>query len=116
MATRKRRNDRNHVIYMLTCEQTDRVYIGITVARGRAYKKSAGIRWQAHVRNATQYMYETLICQAIRSSGPEAWDIRVIEVVRGKQATHDREREIIAQIQPALNMEGMGRKSTSIVV
>ncbi len=113
---RKRRNDRNHVIYMLTCEQTGHVYVGITVARGRAYKKSAGIRWRAHVRNATEYMYETLICQAIRRSGPEAWNVQVLEVVRGKQATHDRERELIAKMQPTLNMEGMGRKSTSRAV
>tara|TARA_A100001011_G_scaffold354543_1_gene397032 strand:- start:737 stop:1084 length:348 start_codon:yes stop_codon:yes gene_type:complete len=110
---RKRRNDRNHVIYLLTCSETNRQYIGLTVARGRAYKKSAAIRWRAHVRNATQYELQTVLYDAIRATGAEAWDIEVFEVVRGKQAAHDRERELIAQRLPALNMEGMGRKSTS---
>ena len=110
---RKRRSDRNHVIYLLTCGVTGRQYIGLTVARGRAYKKSAGIRWRAHVRNALQYNLQTLLCEAIRSSGPDAWSVQVFEVVRGKQAAHDRERELIAQRRPDLNMEGMGRKSTS---
>ena len=34
-------------------------------------------------------------------------------MIRGKQAVHDRERELIASIRPELNMEGLGRKINS---
>ncbi len=108
---RKRRSDRNHVIYLLTCVPTGQRYVGVTVARGKAYKRSAKIRWEAHVRNATRYGLETLICQAIRDHGTEAFTRVVVEVVRGKQPAHDRERSLIDQMQPELNMEGMGRKA-----
>jgi hypothetical protein len=113
---RKRRNDRNHIIYRLTCSESGRFYIGITYARGRAYQRSVKIRLQAHTRNALEYGYENLLSQAIREEGIDAisWDI--LEVIRGKQPTHDRERQLIAELKPCLNMEGMGRKSTSVYV
>ena len=38
----------------------------------------------------------------------------VLEVIRGKKAVHERERELIAEINPELNMEGMGRKVNSV--
>ena len=40
----------------------------------------------------------------------------VLEVIRGKKAVHERERQLIAEIAPALNMEGMGRKVNSLKV
>ena len=110
---RKRRNDRNHVIYKLTAP-TGEEYIGITFVRGRAYKRSAKIRFEAHCRNAFQYGHETCLSKALREHGQESFVREVLEIVRGKQNAHDRERELIATIQPALNMEGMGRKSTSV--
>ena len=110
---RKRRNDRNHVIYQITAPNGDR-YIGITFVRGRAFKRSAKIRWEAHVRNALDYGRENLLSVAIREHGVENFQREVIEIVRGKKATHARERELIAIMKPELNMEGMGRKVNSI--
>lgn len=106
---RKRRNDRNHVIYQIIAPNGDR-YIGITFSRGRAFKRSAKIRWEAHVRNAVDYGRMNLLSLSIREHGVKSFKREVLEIVRGKQNAHDRERELIKIIQPELNMEGMGRK------
>ena len=111
---RKRRNDRNHVIYQLTAPNGDR-YVGITFARGRAYKRSTAIRFRAHVRNANEYNYENLLSSSIRDHGAENFKKEILEIVRGKQNAHDRERELIAVFRPELNMEGMGRKINSAI-
>ena len=110
---RKSRNDRNHIIYQLTSPEGER-YIGITFARGRAYKRSAKIRWEAHVRNAFDYDKQNLLSIAIREQGIDGFRREVLEIIRGKQAAHNRERELIATVQPELNMEGMGRKINSV--
>ena len=110
---RKRRSDRNHVIYQLTAPNGD-IYVGLTYARGRAYKRSAKIRWEAHVRNALDYGRENLLSVSIREHGVKGFNREVLEIVRGKQNAHDRERELIKLLRPALNMEGMGRKVNSI--
>ena len=112
---RKRRNDRNHVIYQITAPNGDR-YIGITFVRGRAFKRSAKIRWEAHVRNALDYGRDNLLSLSIREHGVENFSREILEVIRGKKATHERERELIAEFKPELNMEGMGRKVNSIKV
>ena len=109
---RKKRNDRNHVIYKLTAP-TGEEYIGVTFARRRAFKRSARIRFDAHCRNAFDYGHDTLLAKSLREHGRAAFAREVLEVVRGKQNAHDRERELIANIRPALNMEGMGRKVNS---
>ena len=110
---RKRRNDRNHVIYQLTAPNGER-YLGVTFARRRAWKRSAKIRWEAHVRNALDYDRQNLLSVAIREHGVENFSREVLEIVRGKQNAHNRERELIKRIQPELNMEGMGRKINSV--
>ena len=109
---RKRRNDRNHVIYQLTAPNGDR-YLGVTFARNRAWKRSTKIRWEAHVRNAFDYDRMNLLSIAIREHGTEGFTREVLEIVRGKQNAHSRERELIQLVQPELNMEGMGRKVNS---
>jgi hypothetical protein len=109
---RKRRNDRNHVIYQLTGPNGQR-YVGVTFARGRAWKRSAKIRWEAHVRNALDYDRQNLLSISIREHGADNFTREVLEIIRGKQNAHNREREILQILQPELNMEGMGRKVNS---
>ena len=111
---RKGRSDRNHVVYRLICTQTDETYYGVTVARGRAYKKSMLARWKHHVRNALVYGKETLLYDRLREVGPEAWKLEIVSVVLGKQPAHDFERSLIKEHQPELNMEGMRRKKRSV--
>ena len=115
---RKRRKDRYHLIYQLTAPTGER-YIGMTFVRGdsrsmKARNRSADARFKAHCRNALEYNHATLLCDAIRELGPGAFFKDIVEVVRGKQAAHDRERALIAEIRPELNMEGMGRKINSV--
>jgi hypothetical protein len=112
--TRKRRNDRNQVIYLLTCEATGERYVGLTVARTRAYKRSMNIRFDAHIRNATVYGKNTLLYRAMRTHGPESFSKEILEVVRGKAAAHKRELEIARELGVELNMEGFGRKTNSV--
>lgn len=114
---RKRRKDRYHLIYQLTAPNGDR-YIGVTFVRGdsrsvKAKNRSAATRFAAHCRNALDYGHDTFLSRSIRENGKDSFLIEVVEVIRGKQQTHDRERDLIAMIHPELNMEGMGRKTTS---
>ena len=106
---RKKRCDRNHLVYLLTSPSGKR-YIGVTYARGRAYKASLRQRWLTHCRNANVYNYDTCISACIREEGAENFERQVLKVIRGKDEAHALEREMIAKLQPELNMEGMGRK------
>lgn len=107
---RKRRNDRNHVIYALTCEPTGERYIGITVSQGRAYQKSVKVRWQKHVYHATVEGRDHLLQRAIREHGEEAFSHELLYIVRGKSAAHELERDLIAAECPQLNTECTARK------
>ena len=96
---RRKRSDRNHVLYQLTIgEQT---YIGLTVAIGQAYLRSVKVRVQKHMSRAKKESKDWAICEALRSD--EAVQYEVIEVVRGRKAAHSRERELIAEWAPSLN-------------
>jgi hypothetical protein len=110
---RKRRNDRNHLVYKLTCSEDGSFYIGVTFIEQRSAEKSLRRRWLAHQRNALRYNKQELLSQTIRKHGPETFTREVLQIVRGKQACHDLERELIQELRPHLNMEGMGRKKTS---
>jgi len=105
-ATRKRRTDRNHVIYLATNQITDQSYIGITVAKGRAYKKSAHSRWLAHVYRAEIEQASLPLSESIRHYGTGAFIVQILEVVRGKSNAHTREFELIREHNPKLNVLG----------
>lgn len=96
---RKKRSDRNHVLYQLTIgEQT---YIGLTVAQGQAYLRSVKLRVQKHLSRAKKETKDWAICEALR--GDEVIQYEVLEVVRGRKAAHSRERQLIAERAPELN-------------
>jgi len=103
---RKRRSDRNHIIYLLT-SPSGLTYVGITVMQGRAKMESMDRRWAAHCRNALEYGKDYRLSQCIREEGRENFRRQVIEVVRGKAEAHSREITIIKQMQTPLNMVGM---------
>jgi len=107
---RKRRNDRNQVIYKITCTVTGETYIGITAAIGRAYNKSIGVRWKKHIYHALVEQRTGLLQIAIREHGPECFTHELLEIVRGKKAVHTRERELIHTLDPELNVECTNRK------
>ena len=96
---RRKRSDRNHVLYQLTIGK--QTYIGLTVAIGQAYLRSVKVRVQKHISRAKKESKDWAICEALRDS--EVVQYEVLEVVRGRKAAHSRERELIARLEPTLN-------------
>lgn len=103
MMKRKRRLDRNHIVYSLAIGKLE--YIGVTYVQDRSPVKSLRRRWQKHVRRALTEGRDWALCKAIRRFGAEAFTVEVVEVVRGKSAAHTRERELIRSLRPRLNTD-----------
>lgn len=104
MVKRKRRSDRNHIVYILTVGA--RSYVGVTyVERAIGVNKSMRRRWQKHVRRALTENKDWKLCKAIRRHGPEKFEITIHDVVRGKVAAHKVERELIRTMKPKLNTD-----------
>ena len=96
---RKKRNDRNYVLYQLQVD--DQTYIGLTVAVGRAFLKSVKVRVQKHISRAMVEDKDWTLCAALRHADHIQYS--VIEVVRGRKNAYQRERELIAEYSPELN-------------
>jgi len=100
---RKKRSDRNHIIYKLTNTVTNETYIGVTVVTGRAYLKSLRSRWIRHIYKAKIGMAEYPISISIRTHGEESFTREIITLVRGKKNAFQTEAELINEIKPTLN-------------
>jgi len=100
---RKKRSDRNHVIYQVTCVDTGDNYIGLTVAKGQAFLRSVKVRWQKHVSRAMKEDKQLSFCNALREHVDAEWRYEVLEVVRGRKPAHQVERQYIAEFEPTLN-------------
>lgn len=111
MKKRKRRSDRNHAIYMITCKPTGERYVGITAIRGRAFLKSVKLRWSNHVYHAVVEGRDYPLQRAIREYGEGLFSYELLMVVRGKKEAHQLELDIINQLRPELNVEGTKKKS-----
>jgi hypothetical protein len=98
---RKKRTDRNHLLYRLTEVETGKTYIGLTVMRGRAQMKTLETRFQQHCYRAEVQDKDWTLCKALRKGGE--WVLEVLEVVRGKAEAHTREVELIEELAPELN-------------
>ena len=99
----KKRSDRNHVIYAVTCTDTGDRYIGLTVAQGRAFLRSVKLRWQKHVSRSIREDKNWTLYQFLRDNIEAEYTYEVLEVVRGRKPAHQRERELIAEFEPTLN-------------
>lgn len=100
---RKKRNDRNYVLYRICAETTGDSYIGLTVASGRAFLRSVKVRVQKHLSRARTENKDWAFCQFIRENPDVQLQYEVIEVVRGRKPAYQRERELIAELEPTLN-------------
>ena len=97
---RKKRSDRNYILYQLTIGNEN--YIGLTVAVGRAYLKSVKIRVQKHISRALREEKDWALCEFLRNNADEV-QYEVLEVIRGRKNAYSREREIISEVNPTLN-------------
>lgn len=109
--TRKKRSDRNHLIYKISLKSM--TYIGVTVVEKRNPKYSLKRRWQKHVSRALTECKNWKLCDAIRKHGSENFTLEVVEVVRGKDAAHKRERQLIVELKPKLNTDVRSKRSAA---
>jgi len=100
---RKKRNDRNYVLYQVVAPDTGDNYIGLTVATGRAFLRSVKVRVQKHISRAHRESKDWSFCEFIRSNPGAQLTYEVLEVVRGRKPAYQRERQLIAEYQPTLN-------------
>ena len=105
---RKRRSDRNHIIYFIEDVVTRDVYIGLTAVSFKGnVRKTLNRRMQKHMQRALAENKDWGLSRALRERGAERFVFGVIEVVRGKKAAHSRETELINTMQPSLNTFGI---------
>lgn len=100
---RKRRSDRNHLIYKIENKQTGDFYIGVTVVTGKAYLKSLRSRWKRHIYKAQVIGEQWNFPSAIREFGESAFSLQILEIVRGKSSAFEREANLINEQRPTYN-------------
>lgn len=104
MKTRKRRTDRNHVIYCISNTITGEQYIGITgVIFNGNIKRTLNRRMQKHLQRALAEDKAWGLCENLRKYGSDVFTYGVVDVVRGKREAHKRETLLIATHNPSLN-------------
>ena len=105
---RKRRTDRNQVIYFIQDKVTLEYYIGLTaVCYAGNVRKTLVRRMQKHMQRAMTENKDWGLSRALRERGADSFVFGVVEVVRGKRPAHARETELINTLQPALNTFGV---------
>jgi hypothetical protein len=105
--TRKKRTDRNHIIYELIVNGLN--YIGVTAKTETTVLKSVRARAAKHFYRAKKENKDWSLCVALRELNDKSEiEIRVHEIIRGKAAAHKREVELRRLLQPALNTDTRG--------
>ncbi len=104
MNTRKKRSDRNHIIYKITCIKTNESYIGLTVQLGQKKIGSAKNRLKSHFSRARSGK-GWLLHEKIREHGERNFKTEVLCVVRGKKKAHIKEVDLIKEFKPELNQK-----------
>lgn len=105
--TRKRRTDRNHIIYELRVNGLN--YIGVTAKTESTINKSVLARAAKHFYRAKKEAKDWLLCRELRKlNSKDDIEVLVHEVIRGKAAAHKREVELRRELKPALNTDTRG--------
>ena len=105
---RKRRTDRNQVLYYIQDVVTQETYIGLTALsfKGNVFR-TLRRRMQKHMQRALTEQKNWGLSCALRERGAERFVFGVIEIVRGKRPAHSRETELINTLRPAMNTFGV---------
>ena len=105
---RKRRTDRNQVIYYIQDTVTLEYYVGLTaLCFNSNVRRTLVRRMQKHMQRAMTENKNWGLSRALRERGAERFVFGTLEVVRGKRPAHARETELINTLQPALNTFGV---------
>jgi hypothetical protein len=78
-------------------------YVGLTVADGAAYLRSVKVRVQKHMSRARKEDKSWNLYSFLRENEDVSITYEVLEVVRGRKPAHQRERELISELNPTLN-------------
>lgn len=100
---RKKRCDRNHLIYVINCNSTNEQYIGVTVMKGTSRVKTLSQRWQGHLYKALVLNEDWSLPQAIRKYGSKNFTINALKTVRGKKPAFMAEALLINDLKTKLN-------------
>jgi hypothetical protein len=100
---RKKRSDRNHVIYEIVNTNNGKSYIGITAAIGRRFHYSAKLRLQKHFSRARRENKQWALYIDMREHNEDVYDLFIVDVVRGKALAHQIEVELLNEFQYELN-------------
>jgi hypothetical protein len=104
---RKKRVDRNHIIYELRV--ADGNYIGVTAKTESTVNKSVLARAAKHFYRAKKEAKDWALCHALRKlSDKSEIEVYVHEIVRGKAEAHKREVELRRMLKPTLNTDTRG--------
>ena len=104
---RKKRTDRNHIIYELRVAGGN--YIGVTAKTETTINKSVLARAAKHFYRAKKEAKDWALCHALRTlSDKNEIEVLIHEVIRGKAEAHKREVELRRQINPTLNTDVRG--------
>ena len=107
IATRKKRVDRNHIIYELVVNGLN--YIGVTAKTESTVLKSVRARAAKHYYRAKTENKDWLLCEALRSlTSKDEIEIKIHAIIRGKAEAHKEEVRIRRAVQPILNTDCRG--------
>jgi hypothetical protein len=100
---RKKRNDRNHIVYEIVNTENGKSYIGITAAIGRRFQYSAKLRLQKHFSRARREDKQWALYIDMREHEQEVYQLFIVDIVRGKALAHQIEVELLKEFQYELN-------------
>jgi hypothetical protein len=104
---RKKRVDRNHIIYELRVNGAS--YIGVTAKTESTVNKSVLARAAKHFYRAKKEAKDWALCHALRTlSDKSEIEVYVHEIIRGKAEAHRREVELRRELRPTLNTDTRG--------
>jgi len=107
LTQRKKRVDRNHIIYELRVNGLN--YIGVTAKTETTVLKSVRARAAKHFYRAKTENKDWALCIELRKLADKSEiEVLVHEIVRGKAEAHRREVEIRRAVKPVLNTDTRG--------